>query len=925
VRNRDSRAARLAWLATGEAGTGVAWVLAAAALLAAFLATAAPRELAVTSTTALQRTLAALDPVSKGITVTAGWQPLAGDPTTELMPSQVAAIRDYVGARLPAPLDSPSAQRWGGLATNPVTVTNPAPSAIFHLIPPTVEVSYHTALTRHARLIAGRMPGGVTAAGAVPVAATAPVAARFSLRLGSVVDLANGLRLAVTGIVAPTDPDSPYWTIDPLPAQPGVQQNSYWSAGLIAGAASVAAVQDDQQNQFVQGTWFFPLDTRAVTAATLPALLAGVSRFTSSASIPAGAVGSPGPLAMQIGQSATVGSSLAASLSGFLAQQRATTAVGALIVAGLLVAGLVLLLICVRLAADAYRPELTLLRARGAGTGQVTSRVLARAGLLAVPGAVAGAVLAVLAVRGQGATAPWRPAIATAVISAGALTALAAWPPRRGRAQAGRAGLDTTVRRSPRRAVAEGTVIVLAVGGLAILRLTGTGAGQSDLYTTVSPVLAAIAASLLAARLYPFPVRGLLRVAAARPGPVGFLALAQAARARISAVLPVLALVLALTVAAFAALVAGSVAAGQELTSWQQVGADATVAAPATAIAGVISPREQAAAAATLGVTAVAAVWTLPGNGNFTAQVTADGAGPGAKATAAALAVVDPRPYAALAAHTPWGGFPAGLLARRAGPVPVLASPGLAAALGGAGRAATVNLNGAVVPVRIAAVIGPTPAESSGGAYLIVPQWAQAQLDYIPGPDLLLATGPGTDSRQFAAVAARAGHGSVLTLRQPALRALRNAPAQAAADRVNTLGIWAAAALVVLALLVGLAAAAGGRAALAQRMAALGMTARQARALDLGQALPLLASGIGGMLAAAIGLALVVGPALNLAVFAAGGQGAAPSSVSVQLQPWALVWPAAGAIVAALIIVAGQRALATRRESAASIGPQEAG
>jgi hypothetical protein len=142
---------------------------------------------------------------------------------------------------------------------------------------------------------------------------------------------------------------------------------------------------------------------------------------------------------------------------------------------------------------------------------------------------------------------------------------------------------------------------------------------------------------------------------------------------------------------------------------------------------------------------------------------------------------------------------------------------------------------------------------------------------------------------------------------------------------VDTLGIWAAAALVVLALLVGLAAAAGGRTALAQRMAALGMTARQARALDLGQTLPLLASGIGGMLAAAIGLALVVGPALNLAVFAAGGQGAAPSSVSVQLQPWALVWPAAGAIVAALIIVAGQRALASRRESAALTGQQEAG
>ncbi len=47
---RDRWPARLARLLNGEAGAGLAWVLAAAALLTAFLATAAPRELAVTST-----------------------------------------------------------------------------------------------------------------------------------------------------------------------------------------------------------------------------------------------------------------------------------------------------------------------------------------------------------------------------------------------------------------------------------------------------------------------------------------------------------------------------------------------------------------------------------------------------------------------------------------------------------------------------------------------------------------------------------------------------------------------------------------------------------------------------------------------------------------------------------------------------------
>jgi putative ABC transport system permease protein len=929
----DRRGSGLRRVVVGEAAAGLAWVLAAAALIAAFLATAAPRELAVTSTTALQRTLAGLDPAARGISVTAQWQPLSQGGPSAITPGQVTAVEREAAALMPAPLNSPPGQRWGSFATTPIAVTNPAPSAIYQIAPPTMEVSYHSDLTRHVRLIAGTLPGRVTTPHTVPVVATKAVAARFSLHPGSVVDLVSGLRLAVSGIVVPADPGAPYWTIDPLPAQPGVQNKSYWSAGLIAGPGGVAALQAGQQDQFVSGTWFLPLDIRRITAATLPALLAGINQVAGSNRLPGGVTGPGGGLQFRFAQSAAVRSSLADALSTFLGQQQATTAIGGLIVAGLLVATLVLLLICARLAADAYRPELALLRVRGGSTRQVAGRVLARASLLAGPGAAAGGVLGVLAVRGLGApSSPWRPALAVAIAVAGALTGLVVAQHRRPALPGGeRAGGDpaggeraeaAAGRQPARRAVAEGAVIVLAAGGLATLRLTGTTPGQSGIYTTISPVLAAIAASLLAARLYPVPLRGLLRIAAARPGPVGFLGLAQAARARVSTVLPVLALVLTLTVAAFAALVAGSVAAGQETTSWQVVGADATVEAPPGAVAGVITPGVERAVAATPGVTGDAAVWTS-GSGVFTAQV--GGAG---RTRAARLAVVDPASYAALAAHTPWGGFPAALLRQPGGSdegrVPVLASPGLAAALGGPGHTATVNLDGAILPVSIRAVIGPTPAEPAGGSFLIVPQWAAARLDYIPGPDLLLATGPGTNSPQFATAAAAAGPGHVVTLRRQVLSGLRTAPAQAAADRVDTLGIWAAAALTLLALLVALAASAGGRSGLARRMAALGMTARQARALDLTQVLPLLAAGILGMAAAAIGLALLTGPALNLAAFAAGGEGDGPSFVSVQLQPGALLLPAAGAAVAALVIVGAQRALATRRE-AAPTGSQEAG
>src|SRR5580693_2793191 len=134
---RDRWPARLARLAAGEAGPGLAWVLAAAALLTAFLATAAPRELAVTSTAALQRTLAGLNPAAAGISVTAQWQPLSQGGRSAISAAQVAALPAQVAALMRAPVSSPPAERWGSFATIPLAVTNPAPSAIFQSLPPT--------------------------------------------------------------------------------------------------------------------------------------------------------------------------------------------------------------------------------------------------------------------------------------------------------------------------------------------------------------------------------------------------------------------------------------------------------------------------------------------------------------------------------------------------------------------------------------------------------------------------------------------------------------------------------------------------------------------------------------------------------------------------------------------------------------------
>jgi putative ABC transport system permease protein len=923
----------LAWLGrlmSGEAGPGITWMLALAAALTAFLATAAPRELTAASTRALERTLAGLNPTATGIEVTGPWEPFSAGPSSVITAGQVGALPGQIAKLIQQPLRSPVAQRWGGFPIPVSSVNHPAASAMLQ-VAPTIEVAYRSALAAHSRLVAGRLPGGPAVAGrqlVLQVAVTPAVAARFSLRVGSVLDLAGGPELAVTGIVAPADPAAPYWTIDPLQAVPETEGGSgtlHWAAGVLAGPAEVTVLQQLSQGEFLQGAWFLPVDTSGITPAQLPALLSAISQVTT-ANMPVSiharsAAGGTFSFSQQVDATST----LAASLSGFLAQADSTQAAGSLIVAGLLGSGLVLLLICAWLAAGAYEAELALLRARGGSAGQAARRVLLRAGLAAVPAAAAGSVLAVAAVPAD-VTRPWLPGLAVAVTAAGSITVLAAWRHRRPRPDRNERGEAEAVAAqwSPRRAVAEGVVILLAAGGLATLRLTAA-ASHLDAYAIASPVLAAVAASLLAARLYPLPLRALLRAAAARRGPVGFVALAQAARSRAGAVLPVLALVLTMTVAAFAGMVSGSVAAGQAAAAWQQVGADAGVQAPGN---NVITAGAVRSLAAVPGVTATTAVYSAGAAGPFGLRVRA----PGGAVQRAGIAVVTPGPYAALASRTPWPGVPAALLAPGAagpGRVPVLASQRLAAALGlrgsGPAQTAVVQLDGISVRVGVEAVIGATPAMPAGGSFLVLPQWAAARLPSIPGPDVLLATGPGTGTARFRAAAAAAVSGDTLVLRQRLLTGLRDAPAAAAAERVDALGLRAAAALIVIALLLGLAVAARGRDRLARRMLALGMPARQARLLALAQALPLLAAGILGMAAAAAGLAFLIGPALNLSAFTGGAGGTGTTPVPVRLEPAALLLPAAGAVLAALVLSAAGSALATRRGGAAAVTRENGG
>lgn len=104
------------------------------------------------------------------------------------------------------------------------------------------------------------------------------------------------------------------------------------------------------------------------------------------------------------------------------------------------------------------------------------------------------------------------------------------------------------------------------------------GAGDSASWlVSAAPLLVGGIAALLLVRLYPLPLRLFARPLARRRGAVGFLSAASAGRASAAQALPLLALLLALTTAAFGGSVLTGIADARDRTALLAVGADVRV------------------------------------------------------------------------------------------------------------------------------------------------------------------------------------------------------------------------------------------------------------------------------------------------------------------------------------------------------------
>ncbi|MFE7941595.1 ABC transporter permease [Streptomyces griseoincarnatus] len=885
---------------------GAAAALALLVAVTAFLAAALPPTLDRYDEDGMRRALEAAGPVrtSVQIQVSDADMYLSDGPWEDLLSREqvegpFAKLLALPGRALPLDEDQSSA---GVRTTRAMKAPDPYLSQpdgvapVFHLVA-------QGGVAEHSRLTKGRLPKAPEDPGpgadSLEAAVTTETAEKLNIRVGSVVHFprAEGDPLAVhvTGLVAPREPDGAYWATLPGLGEPdllvtqGPVPSQYWAGALLVApdAGPVLPATPGAPARY----WTLAPDLSAVQGRDLDDLTSAVASLEG------------GPLLERI--TATVSPHLDVStdlddvLGGYAGLWSAIGPLVAVAAFGTGTVAVVVLCMAGGLAAERRRAELALLRARGASLRGLAGRLLAETAVVAVPAAAFGLLAARLAV-GTG-----RPAQSAVAAGAVALAAALALPLRAmavHRAVTVHTGREDVVRARPskRRLVAEVTLLAVAVGAVLTLRTRGTSADgdpTGDELVSLAPVLVAVIAALVLVRLYPLPLRGLARPARRMRGVVGPLSLARAGRVGGSTVLPLLALLTALTTAAFGGSVLTGVTDARERASVFAVGADARVDNLAEGAADVEERVRRAP-----GVEDVTPVkvsyFALAGNQRVS------------------LAGVEPDAYAALSDRLDDGAFDADTLkADGEDTVPALGSPALAERFGDDPFPVILD-DGDSFTAQVVAVRTWTPALGADDFLVVDGSALRAGLEPRTG---LLITGDHLDA---AVLRKAAGDDAQVRLRSDVVAATVESPLQTGAERVYATAAAAGAAYAALALLLTLLRAAPERAALLARLRTMGLTRAQGRRLLVLESLPqAVLAAVGGALTAWAAIRLLA-PGIDLTTVAVASGAPAAGRALLRADQLSLLVPAL-AVVALTVGVAAAQAWWSGRRGA--VGELRAG
>lgn len=761
-------------------------------------------------------------------------------------------------------------------------------------LPAHVYLATQSDLAGHASVREGRLPrvsGQVTTqTPEIEAAVTAATAKSLHIKVGSVIHVPGEgrapLAVRVTGVLTPRDPAGAYWSTQPLLRTPTLvvlptpDQPKYWLGTLLLAPDAAPALLGTSAEPGPY--WQLAPDPTALHARDLGSLKTAVAALES------------GPGLQLVRTYTTPDTDVSTGLDEVFTTYdelrsgiRPLTAVAAF---GTGTVAVVVLLMAGGLTADRRRTELALLRARGASLRGLTARLLAETAVIAVPAGALGLTAALLTIPEGRRSYAVAAALAVTLTASAALPVRAALTHRTVRVHGPREDV-TTVRPSRRRTVAELTLLVVACGAVEALRRRGTSGSSDDQLVSLAPVLVGVIAALVLVRIHPLLLRRLARPADRLRGLVGHLSLARAGRTSVSAVLPLLALLTALTTAAFGGSVLAGVSDARDQAALRAVGADARLDA-STPLPAELPSR----------------VRRLAGVHGLAEVSVADQAKPRDGQDAVPLVGVDPVSYAELAGRTGLGAFAERELKRSGSVLPALASPSMATAYGT--RPFLVRLpDASAVTVRIVLVRDVTPAVS-GTDFLVVDRAGLSGA--AARPTSLLVTG---DQVSGAALREAAGSSAGVTVRAEERARYVDSPLQSGTERIYTAAVAAGAGYAVLALLLSLLRAAPERAALLARLRTMGLTRTQGRRLLVLESLPqALLAAAGGALTGWATIRLLA-PGIDLTSVALASAQNPVGEARLSTDPVSLVVPALGVLLVAVGVAGVQAWWSGRRGS----------
>jgi putative ABC transport system permease protein len=809
-------------------------LLAALAVVAAVLITAAPRLANDLSDRALREDVARLTYTARDITLQ---QRPTGQQAPQALAGGASALPEYRDL-LPAPLPGVVGDAWFTGGVEGATMAPAGPRTLLGL-------RFQAGMPDRVRMTTGRWPANSPRATTVEVALTAGTAEQLGAPVGTVLEVnspgqqvtgTGPARYTVVGIFEPIDGADHAWdtirlALEPFPGlPPDVPPQAIALTDVPGLAVAARALQP------MTLSWRYRVDEHRLDGSMLQPLITAFAEVKRTPPAPG----------------LTTSTNLDATLVRFDGQLRAVSALLAVVQAGLVATLLGLIALAAALAVERRREEFALVRARGGTIAAIGGRALTES-LVVLPLATAAGWLLGTYVPGRAAATGWL-VVGVGAVATLAIPVLAAVSQRRLSFTARRQDL-VRHRPSTRRLTAELFFLLVAGMGAYLLRRRGLSPdGSVDPYLASVPVLLAVGAAIVALRIFPWPLGQLGKLAARARGTVAFLGLARAGRGAPVTIGPLAVLVVAIATGIFSGVVMSSIGDARDRATDLELPADARVSGSA------FTPDTAERLAAVPGVTAVAPLAVDAA----TTYTTASAAGP------VQVAVVDAAALNRVVAASGAGvSLPPALVDARpgAGPVPALVSPDVAAKVSAGGK---TTMNSRPYDFTVAAVAETFPGVgSTSGRFIVLPLQALPDAAEITPDEFLLAGDASAEALRAASTEGSAGDVTVTTWADHR-RSLDQTGANEVLSFTFTTGAVGATALALLAVGFTVLAGARVRGQVLSRLRTLGLSGRQGRGLLVYELVPLVTIAVlaGGLVG--VFLPRLIGPALGLSSFTSG-------------------------------------------------------